>query len=113
MELVIDNPKPAKVGVKKKPLVGAVKPRIMSIPLKGKSRGEEFAEFAEKCGYPLFPWQKFIANDFLTVDNDGSFKRKTVAVILSRQNGKTMLIALRILFGLFVLEEMSVVAMSS
>ena len=46
MELVIDNPKRAKVGVKKKKLVGAVKPRIMSSPLKGKSRGEEFAEFA-------------------------------------------------------------------
>jgi hypothetical protein len=113
MELVTDNPKPVKVGVKKKKLVGAVKPRIMSIPLKGKSRGEEFAKFAEKCGYPLFPWQKFIANDFLTVDETGAFKRKTVAVILSRQNGKTMLIALRILFGLCVLEEKSVVAMSS
>ena len=113
MELVQASPKPSKQGEKKKPLLGAVKPRIMSIPLKGKSRGAEFAEFAEKCGYPLFPWQKFIANDFLTVDDTGAFERKTVAVILSRQNGKTMLIALRILFGLFVLGEKSVVAMSS
>lgn len=113
MELVQADVKPAKVGVRKKQLVGAVKPRIMSLPLKGKSRGQEFAEFAEKCGYPLFPWQKYIANDFLTVDETGAFERKTVAVILSRQNGKTMLIALRILFGLFVLGEKSVVAMSS
>jgi len=113
VELVQADVKPAKVGVRKKQLVGAVKPRIMSLPLKGKSRGQEFAEFAEKCGYPLFPWQKYIANDFLTVDETGAFERKTVAVILSRQNGKTMLIALRILFGLFVLGEKSVVAMSS
>ena len=113
MELVIDNVPKRKTGAKKKKLMGAVKPRLMSIPLKGKSLGPEFAEFAEKCGYPLFPWQKFISNDFLTVDKSGAFTRKTIGIILSRQNGKTMLIALRILFGLFVLNERSIVAMSS
>lgn len=113
MELVKDTPKRAKTGAKKKPLMGAVKPRLMSPPLKGKSWGPEFADFAEKCGYPLFPWQKYISNDFLTVDQNDSFERKTVGIILSRQNGKTMLIALRILFGLFILGERSIVAMSS
>ena len=113
MELVIDNVPKRKTGTKKKPLMGAVKPRLMSPALKGKSRGPEFAEFAEKCGYPLFPWQKYISNDFLTVDSSGAFVRKTTGIILSRQNGKTMLIALRILFGLFVLGEKSIVAMSS
>ena len=114
MELVIDNVKPAKTGAKKKPtMVGVTKPRIMSPPLKGKSYGPEFAEFAEKCGMPLFPWQKFISNDFLTVDADNRFVRKTVAVLVARQNGKTQLMALRILFGLFVLKERNIVAMSS
>ena len=117
MELVQATPV---VGIKrkrkapvKKALVGAVKPRLMSPPLKGPSRGPEFAEFAKSVGYPLFPWQEFIANDFLTTDKEGDFQRKTIGVILSRQNGKTMLIALRILFGLFVLGEKSIVAMSS
>ena len=98
---------------KKKKLVGAIKPRVMSLPLKGKSHGEAFALFAEKCGKPLLPWQKYIAEDFLTYDEEGMFYRKTIVALLSRQNGKTFLIAMRILFGLFELGEMSVIAMSS
>lgn len=113
MELVIDDVPKRKTGTKKKAYIGAVKPRLMSPALKGKSKGAEFAEFAEKCGYPLFPWQKYISNDFLTIDASGAFVRKTIGIILSRQNGKTMLIALRILYGLFVLGERSIVAMSS
>ena len=113
MELVIDNAPGLEMGTKKKPLMGAIKPRLMSPRLTGKSLGPEFAEFCEKVGYPLFPWQKYISHDFLTVNESGDFVRKTTGVILSRQNGKTMLIALRILFGLFVLDEKTIVAMSS
>ena len=111
-----DAPK-RKTGARKKAipktLMGAVKPRLMTPPIKGKSYGPEFEAFCESVGYPLFPWQKYIANDFLTVDSTGAFQRRTVGIILSRQNGKTLLMALRIMFGLFVLGERSVVAMSS
>ena len=114
MELVIDNQGKPTLGAKKKPpLMGAVKPRVMSIPLKGKSRGDEFAAFAESIGYTLDPWQKYIADDFLTMDDDGAFIRKTIMVCVSRQNGKTLLAALRILAGLFVFGEKSIIAMSS
>jgi len=98
---------------KKKLLMGAIKPRVMSLPLKGKSRGDEFAAFAESIGYTLDPWQKYIADDFLTMDDDGAFIRKTIMVCVSRQNGKTLLAALRILAGLFVFGEKSIIAMSS
>ena len=105
---------PIETGAKKKKkLVGAVKPRVMSLPLKGKSHGKAFAEFAEKCGVELMPWQKFIAEDFLTVDDENLFVKKTNCIVISRQNGKTFLVAMRILFGLFELGEMSIVAMSS
>ena len=114
MELVIDNTKPVKTGAKKKaPLKGHTKPRIMTPAHKGKSRGPEFAEFAAKCGMPLLPWQEFCANDFLTVDKSDLFVRKTIAILISRQQGKTTLAALRILFGLFVLGEKNILAMSS
>ena len=114
MELVIDNEDQPVRGAKEKVIGQAnAKPRIMSIPLKGKSLGEEFAEFCEKAGYPLMPWQRYIANDFLTVDDEDNFVRKTVAVLVARQNGKTHLMAMRILFGLFVLGEKNIVAMSS
>ena len=114
MELVIDKSETAHMGTSKKPpLMGAIKPRVMSIPLKGKSRGDEFAAFAESIGYTLDPWQKYIADDFLTMDEDGAFIRKTIMVCVSRQNGKTLLAALRILAGLFVFGEKSIIAMSS
>ena len=99
---------------KKKILTGTPIPRVMSLPLKGESRGKEFAEFATKCGWPLFPWQEYIANDFLTVDAAGDYVRKSVVVLISRQNGKTALIALRILAELFLWNPKArVLAMSS
>jgi hypothetical protein len=100
MELVIDNQEKTPQGaLKKAPLMGAVKPRVMSIPLKGKSRGDEFAAFAESIGYTLDPWQKYIADDFLTMDEGGEFIRKTIMVCVSRQNGKTLLAALESLLA--------------
>jgi phage terminase large subunit-like protein len=108
------EPIPIQTGAKRKgQLMGAVKPRIMSPALKGNSYGDAFAEFCKSCNYNLMPWQKFVADDFLTVDADGNFIRKTVAILVARQNGKSWLAAFRILFGLFELGEKSVVAMSS
>ena len=113
MELIVDNTAKVKKGAKKKKLVGETKPRIMSVALKGKTLGKEFGEFAAKCGTPLLPWQQFVANDFLTVDKDGEFIRKTAMLLISRQQGKTFFAAMRILFGLFVLGEKNVLALSS
>ena len=108
------EPIPIQKGAKvKPPLLGAVKPRIMSPELKGNSYGDAFAEFCRSCNYELMPWQKYVADDFLTVDKAGNFVRKTVAILVARQNGKSWLASFRILFGLFVLGEKSVVAMSS
>ena len=108
------EPIPIQKGAKvKPPLMGAIKPRIMSPELKGNSYGDAFAEFCRSCNYELMPWQKYVADDFLTVDKSGNFVRKTIAILVARQNGKSWLASFRILFGLFVLGEKSVVAMSS
>lgn len=114
MDLVEADVSHIKTGAKKnKPLMGVTKPRLMTPALKGKSRGDEFAEFAEKCGYPLMPWQKYVSSDFLTYGNDGKYIKKLISLTISRQNGKTYLMAMRILFGLFVGGEKSIVAISS
>lgn len=114
MDLVESEVIPIDLGEKKKAVVyGAVKPRIMTPALKGKSRGDEFAEFAEKVGYPLLPWQKYISADFLTMDENDLYYRKLNMLCLSRQNGKTYLLALRILAGLFLWGEKNIVAISS
>ena len=96
-----------------KKLLGIEKPRIMSPLLGGASKGDEFIAFAEKCGVELFPWQKYIARDFLSVDSEGAWIKKTSGIIISRQNGKTFLIAMRIIAGLFLWGEKSVIGMSS
>jgi hypothetical protein len=45
------------LGLARKPLVGAVKPRICTPFLKGASKIDEVAELAEKIGQPLLDWQ--------------------------------------------------------
>jgi hypothetical protein len=100
-------------GAKTKPLIGAVKPRIHSPLLKGTSKIDEVADLAEKIGIPLMPWQRFVLDDMLKVDKDGMFQRKTSLLLVSRQSGKTHLARMRILAGLFLFGEKSIVAMSS
>lgn len=100
-------------GAKKKPLIGAVKPRIHTPLLKGASKIDEVAKLAEDIGYPLLPWQRFVLEDMLKVDKDGMFQRKTALLLVSRQQGKTHLARMRILAGLFLFGEKNIVAMSS
>ena len=114
MDHMTKNLIPIERGLPKhKKIFGNTEPRIMTPKLKGLSKGSEFAEFAEKCGMPLLPWQKYCADDFLTVDADGNYVRRTICLLVSRQQGKTLLAAMRILFGLFVTGEKSIIALSS
>ena len=104
---------PVRRGAKKKALIGAVKPRLHTPLLKGASRIDEVAKLAEQIGMPLLPWQHFVLDDMLKVDKDGMFYRKTNLVLTSRQSGKTHLARMRILAGLFIFQEKSIIAMSS
>jgi phage terminase large subunit-like protein len=104
---------PVRRGAKKKPLIGAVKPRIHSPLLKGASRIDEVAELAEKISMPLLPWQYLVLKDILTVDREDMFTRKTSLILVARQSGKTHLARMRILAGLFLFDEKNIIAMSS
>jgi phage terminase large subunit-like protein len=53
---------------------------------------------------PLMPWQKFVLDDSLKHVND-QYIHKTVGVLVSRQCGKTHLLRMRILAGLFLFDE--------
>jgi len=97
----------------KRPVTGAVEPRLHNKFLKGPSRGDEVAQLAEDIGLPLLPWQRFVLNDMLTVDKNKQFVRKTNLVICARQNGKTHLARMRILAGLFLFNERNHVVISS
>ena len=104
---------PAKRGAKKKPLVGHVKPRIHTPLLKGASRVDEVADLAEKIGMPLLDWQRFVLEDMLRVDAKGEFRRKTLGLLIARQNGKTHVARMLILAHLFLWDSKMVIGMSS
>ena len=102
-----DKPKRSKA------LRGATKPRLHTPLLKGKTKGDEIAELAEKIKVPLLPWQKFVLDDMMKVDAKGNFIRKSNLVLVARQNGKTHLARMRVIWGLFYGGERNHLIMSS
>ena len=103
----------AQRGKKKKPLTGHVEPRLHTPYLRGESKADELIEFCEKIGRELMPWQKHVLKDMLAVDKDGKFRRKTLGLLISRQNGKTFLAQSMILGHLFLWGSKNVIGMSS
>jgi phage terminase large subunit-like protein len=92
---------------------GSTLPRLSNAPLKGRSRIDEVLPWLEQIGQELLPWQKHVLTDMLKVNKDGNFIRKTNLLLVSRQAGKTHLARIRILAGLYLFGEKSIVAMSS
>ncbi len=92
---------------------GSTKPRLSNAPLKAKSRIDEVLPWLKEIEQELLPWQEHVLRDMLTVDKNGNFIRKTNLLLIARQNGKTHLARIRILAGLFLFGEKSIIAMSS
>lgn len=53
--------------------------------------GPAVAQLAQAMGKPLMPWQRYVADTALEVDDDGRFVYKLVIVTVPRQSGKTTL----------------------
>ena len=105
--------KPRLRGAKKKKLLGHTKPRIHTPYLRGESRAQEVSDLADKIGLPLMPWQRHVLEDMLRIDKDGNFRRKTLGLLVARQNGKTHVATMMILGHLFLFGSKNVIAMSS
>jgi phage terminase large subunit-like protein len=105
--------KPRKTGAKKKPLIGHKMPRIHTPFLKGESRVQEVADLAEKISLPLLEWQYLVLEDMLRIDSKGEFRRRTLSLLCSRQNGKTHIARMLILAHLFLWDSKMVIGMSS
>jgi phage terminase large subunit-like protein len=80
-----------------KRLRGATKPRLQSVPLKGKSKFDDVAEIAKVLNVSFLPYQEYVLKDILTVDKKDMFVRKLSLLLISRQNGKTFLARMLIL----------------
>jgi len=100
-------------GAKKKPLIGAVKPRVHTPFLKGDSRLPEVLKFLKTININLLPWQEFVLEDMLRVDKDLKFKRRSNLLISPRQNGKTTLAKVMILAHMFVFGSKNIIGLSS
>ena len=104
----------AKEVTKTKPkLLGASHPRLHTPWLKGETRGGEIAELARRIGQPLLPWQELILNDMSVVDEHGMFIKKSSLFCCARQSGKSHMMRMRMLAGLFCFGEENILMMSS
>jgi phage terminase large subunit-like protein len=93
--------------------MGATYPRLHTPWLKGESRGWEIAELAEKIGQPLLPWQRLILDDMSSIDENGMFIKKSSLFTCARQSGKSHMMRMRMLAGLFCFGEENILMMSS
>ena len=94
-------------------LIGSTEPRIHTPLLKGNSKAQEVADLAKKIGLPLIPWQRWVLDDLLAVDDANTWRKKTALVLVARQNGKTHLARMLILSHLFLWGSKNVLGMSS
>jgi phage terminase large subunit-like protein len=97
----------------KKPLLGAIEPRLHSKPLNTKSRAPEVFDLAETIGTPALDWQKWVLTDMLSVRDDNSFIRTSSLLLAARQNGKSFIGRMRAIAGLVLFGEKNQLIMSS
>ena len=103
-----DKPKRAQ------PLRGATEPRVHSPLLKGKSRAGEVLDMIKRLKMDeLMPYQKFVLNQMLMVNKKNQYRIKTALLLISRQNGKSHLGRVRIIWGMFYGGEKKLIIMSA
>jgi phage terminase large subunit-like protein len=100
-------------AVRTKPIRGSIKPRLQSIPLKGKTKLDDVKQLCEILQMPLLPWQEYVLKDMLSVDSKGNWIRKTNLLLIARQNGKTHLARMLILAHLIKWDSKNILIMSS
>lgn len=85
---------------------GSRTPRLSTEPLRPltreTSRGYSLIDFAELIGLPLLPWQQEAAIRALELNPDGSYRFRTVLILVSRQSGKTSLLKVWALWRMYV-----------
>ncbi len=86
-------------------LGGVQTPRIHSKLTDLPSKGHEMIDFATELGINLMEWQKFVCIHGHKIRPDGRFAHSEAGLICARQQGKSTLMMLRILTGMFVWGE--------
>jgi hypothetical protein len=87
-------------------VLGRVEPRLWTPPLRDlsdpeSSWGHDFVTFCDDIGWPLDPWQCWLAIHLGERFSDGSPRYRKAIILVARQNGKTIFARLLILYWLF------------
>ena len=92
-------------------LVGKSEPRLHT-PFAAdlQTRGHELIALADMLGEPLMPWQYLVANESMKLKSDGRWAFPQVGILVARQQGKSHLMRLRILWGLINGEPLQILS---
>lgn len=80
-------------------------PTLRVCPEYTKTHGGVAYEFGSSFGITLDPWQKSVMDDWLAIGDDGKWLCTTCGLSVPRQNGKTALVKVRVMLGIFWLGE--------
>ena len=87
-------------------VTGSVTPRIWTPPLREltehTSYGWEVIDFAARIGWPLDPWEQWAVIHAGELLEDGTPRFRIVLILVARQNGKTLLSRVWVLWWLFI-----------
>lgn len=84
-------------------ITGVQRPRVSLIPgdIADDSRGEKAIKLARACGVVLDDWQEYWLRVNCATNQEGKFAAQFSTLIVGRQQGKSELLAWRIIAGLF------------
>ena len=80
-------------------------PTIRICPEYTVTYGDIAYKFGESFGITLDPWQKLVMDDWLALGDDHKWLCSTCGLSVPRQNGKTALVKVRVMLGIFWLGE--------
>lgn len=89
-------------------LVGSRRPRLRSVPPRVESLGDLATRQAAAAGLVLDPWQADVLDGALGIREDGKWAAFHVGVVVSRQNGKGSILESRVLAGLLLFGERTI-----
>lgn len=98
-------------------MLGSTVPRLWTPPLveltPATSYGYDLCDFAELIGLPLDPWERWCAIHLGELLADGRPRFRQILILVARQNGKTTLAKVLILYWQFIDRAPTILATST
>lgn len=86
-------------------LTGRQDPEILTHEIGDRTESDRALKLADRIRNFLMPWQRLMVTLMLMLGSDGLWVHPDVVLVVPRQNGKTLILVLRVVYGLFVRNE--------